>query len=348
MVPSYQHNLKVSLHVTKMTSHILRNTRLYTRQLNEKEMDILAAWLETLDPVNPGEEAAEVTVVLHHSLRQNDRINAASTSSKTRPENFTIDSVPYHSITRLVESHNKYDNSNGNCLSETRSEGNTSPDWKSNSRQIKSSRPPPIFIPGVPKLPEIKRYAKVDSIDERISHEIIKMTSSGTTPTTAIRSHCPPMILSNDRAREDHSSPIHSNAPIQYGKQDSRVAKWLQNTASNSSYGRYESHKSSSKENSTLPTGPHDSTNDPAILALMTAVVEEKKVEDARTSPRLMSSEGINHARSNTSTSSRDRNMPANHRPRGYPYLKSDFHRDTAAGRIGNYQPGLPLAYSRI
>lgn len=327
-----------------MASHILRNTRLYTRQLNEQEMDILAAWLESLDPVNPGEEAAEVTVVLHHSLRRNDKVNAAPGSGRSPPENFTVGPLPHHPRSR-TGSTTRYDNNPGTYPISTRSEGNNSPDWKPNTRQIKSFRPPPIFIPSMPNLPQVKKYEKVDSIDERISPEIIKMPNTGTTPVTAIRTHCPPTVLSNDiRNNSLPKIPIGSNPPLQqYRKQDSRVAKWLQNTSSDTPYLGHQSQKATSKE---LPARPHDSTNDPAILALMTAVVEEKRVEDARISPRMVGSpERVNYASSASSTSSRDRRLPANSRPRGYPYLKSDLHRDT--GRLGIYQSDLPLAYSQ-
>ncbi|KAG4025243.1 hypothetical protein MFRU_063g00330 [Monilinia fructicola] len=334
-----------------MTSHLLRNTRLYTRQLNEEEMDILAAWLETLDPVTPGEEAAEVTVVLHHSLRRNDKVSVAYASGKNRSENLPNDPLPHQSSARTVGSQNRF-NTNPKTYPPspptTRSEGNISSDWKSNSRQMKSFRPPPIFIPGMPNLPEVKKYEEVKSIDERISPEIVRMPAShGTTPVTAIRARSPPTVLSNDRPKNGMQSvPIASSPPLrQNEKQDSRIANWLRNTVSTSSYVGYETQKNSSKGISVLPARPNDSTNDPAILALMTAVVEEKKFEEARTSPRLMgSSEQVNYAHSSASTSSRSRITAAHSRPRGYPYLKSDLQRDT--GRLGHYQSDLSLAYS--
>ncbi|ESZ90252.1 hypothetical protein SBOR_9365 [Sclerotinia borealis F-4128] len=331
-----------------MTSHLLRNTRLYTRQLNEQEMDILAAWLETLDPVNPGEEAAEVTVVLHHSLRQNNKVNAASARNKTPPESFSVYSHPRHSEARIGSRRTAIDNNSGIHPHSTRSEGNISPDWKQNSRQMKSFRPPPIFIPGMPNLPEIQKHDKVNSIDKRISPEIIRMPAPDVNPVTAIRSRCPPTILSNDITKTGGKGiSISSNPPPrQSEKLESRVANWVRNTSSNSSYLGHESQKSSSKGTSVLPVRPHDSVNDPAILALMTAVVEEKKVEEARTSPRLIgSSECLTYARSNPSTSYRDRNLPSNGRPRGYPYLKSDLHR--ATGRLGIYQPDILFSYSQ-
>ncbi|KAM0138967.1 hypothetical protein ACHAO1_003299 [Botrytis cinerea] len=331
-----------------MTSHILRNTRLYTRQLNEQEMDILAAWLETLDPVNPGEEAAEITVVLHHSLRQNNRANASSGISKAPLQTSVVFTPPHYHKSHTGSQHGLGNNS-ANYAATTRSEGNSSPDWKSNSRQVKSFRPPPIFIPGMPNLPQVKIYNNTDSIDERISPEMVKMKNYGATPVTAIRTHSPPSVLSNDvkKSGVQNGSSSSSPPPRQNERLDSRVANWIRNTSSNSSYLGHQSQKNSSKNTSTLPAKHHDPANDPAILALMTAVVEEKKVEEARTSPRLMgSSERGIYASSNSSTSSRDRRLPASSRPRGYPYLKSDLHRDT--GRLGMYQSDLPLTYSQI
>ncbi|KAF7866680.1 hypothetical protein EAF04_005522 [Stromatinia cepivora] len=317
-----------------MTSHILRNTRLYTRQLNEQEMDILAAWLETLDPVHPGDEAAEVTVVLHHSLRRNDRVNAvnaATASGKLSQETSTFGSLPYHPKSRMGSQH-EFNNNLGTYPMTTRSEDNNSPDWKPNSRQIKSFRPPPILIPGISNLPQVRNYDKVDSIDERISPEMIRVPTSGTTPVTAIRTHCPPTVLSDDVTKNGlQNIPISSSPPSrQYEKQDSRVANWVWNTSSNSSYLVHQSQKTS-KNGPVLPVKLHDSANDPAILALMTAVVEEKRVEEARTSPRLIGSpERVTYESSNSSTSSLERRLPANGRPSGYPYLKSDLHRDTS------------------
>ncbi|TGO33520.1 hypothetical protein BHYA_0242g00130 [Botrytis hyacinthi] len=331
-----------------MTSQILRNTRLYTRQLNEQEMDILAAWLETLDPVNPGEEAAEITVVLHHSLRQNNRANASSGIGKTSPQTSTTFTPPHHPKSH-AGSQNGYGNNSTSYAATTRSEGNSSPDWKSSSRQVKSFRPPPIFIPGVPNLPQVKTYNNTDSIDERISPEMVRMKNYGATPVTAIRTHCPLSVLSNDMTKNGVQSVSNSPDPPtrQNERLDSRVANWIRNTSSNSSYLGHQSKKNPSKGTSTSQAKRHDSANDPAILALMTAVVEEKKVEEARTSPRLMgSSERVIYASSNSSTSSRDRRVPASSRPRGYPYLKSDLHRDT--GRLGMYQSDLPLTYSHI
>ncbi|KAJ8058036.1 hypothetical protein OCU04_013209 [Sclerotinia nivalis] len=279
-------------------------------------MDILAAWLETLDPVHPGEEPAEVTVVLYHSLRRNDRVNAGTS---------TFGSLPHHSKSRMGSQH-EFNNNLGTNSTTTRSEGNNSPEWKPDSRQIKSFRPSPILIPGMSNLSQVKNYDKVDSIDERISPEMIRVQTSGTTPVTAIRTHCPPSR--------------------QYEKRDSRVANWVRNTSSNSSYLGHQSQKTSSKNTPVLSVKLHDSANDPAILALMTAVVEEKKVEEARTSPSLIeSSERVTYASSNSSTSSRERRLPANGRPRGYPYLKSDLHRDT--GRLGMYQSDISPAYSQ-
>ncbi|KAB8297616.1 hypothetical protein EYC80_001424 [Monilinia laxa] len=267
-----------------MASHLLRNTRLYTRQLNEEEMDILAAWLETLDPVTPGEEAAEVTVVLHHSMRRNDKVNVAYANGKNRSENLPNDSLPHQSSARTVGSQDRF---NGNPKTyppsppTTRSEGNIPPNWKANSRQMKSFRPPPIFIPGMPDLPEVKKYGDVKSIDERISPEIIRMPAShDTAPITAVRSRSPPTVLSNDRPNNVMQSiPIASSPPLrQNEKQDSRIANWLRNTVSTSSYIGHETQKSSSKGISGLPARPYDSTNDPAILALMTAGCRRKEV----------------------------------------------------------------------
>ncbi|CAD6441268.1 aa9e6c8d-fb96-4b44-9dfd-b9c2fdf78a1d [Sclerotinia trifoliorum] len=332
-----------------MASHILRNTRLYTRQLNEQEMDILAAWLETLDPVQPGEEAAEVTVVLHYSLRRNDRVNAGSASAKLPQETSSFGSLAHHSKSRIV-AQNEFNNNLGAYPKTTRSEGNNSPDWKPNSRQIKSFRPPPILIPGMSNFSQVKLYDNVDSIDERISPEIIRVQTSGETPITAIRTHCPPTVLSDHVTNNDFQNiPISSSPPLrQYEKQDTRVANWVRNTSSNSSYLGHQSQNSSKNvpNGPLLPLKPHDSANDPAILALMTAVVEEKRVEEARTSPRLIgSSERATYASSYSSTSSREPRLPANGRPRGYPYLKSDLHRDT--GRLGIYQSDISPAYSQ-
>ncbi|KAI9649983.1 hypothetical protein NHQ30_002572 [Ciborinia camelliae] len=204
-------------------------------------------------------------------------------------------------------------------------------------------QPPPIFIPGVPDLPQVKTYEMAHSIDERIAPEIIRMPSQapGVTPVTAIRSHCPPTVLSNNTTKPDTQSiSISSDPPLrQNERQDSRVANWVRNTSSNSSYLGHQAQKTS-KVNSVLPARFHDSANDPAILALMTAV------EEARTSSRLIgSSEYVAYAHSSPSTSHRDRKPPANGRPKGYPYLKSDLHRDT--GRLDIYQSDLPLAHSQ-
>ncbi|APA12706.1 hypothetical protein sscle_09g074760 [Sclerotinia sclerotiorum 1980 UF-70] len=313
-------------------------------------MDILAAWLATLDPVQPGEEAAEVTVVLHHSLRRNDRLNAGTTSGKLSQETSDCGSLSHHAKSGIA-SQTEFNNNVGAYLTTTRSEANNSPDWKPDSRQIKSFRPPPILIPSMSNFSQVKNYDKVDSIGERILPEMIRVQTSGTTPITAIRTHYPPTVLSDHVTKNDlQNIPISSSPPFrQYEKQDSRVANWVRNASSNSSYLGHQSQKISSKDvlnGSLLPHKLHDTANDPAILALMTAVVEEKMVEEARISPRLIGgSERVTYASSNSSTSSRERRLPPNGRPRGYPYLKSDLHRDT--GRLGIYQPNVSPAYSQ-